>query len=250
MAALLVIGTAVYKKYGAWEDPSNTLSYSAPVQNSVQSINTNYTIAPQDAFVNKNFDANDNLTDRFAKTAFATYVSLQNGGMSDSDAQNNVVNSLVGATENISTPERYSIKDLKTFNSQDKGALKDYGNQFATIVQTNLAIVANNQDTYSSDISGVGDIYDTISLQLSQIKVPEALVTQHLKIVNDYVSLAQDIRDLAKYQTDPLKGMLAMKDAKDIQDNDPAVYIQISDYFKSSGILFDKTEPGYSWWAQ
>jgi hypothetical protein len=252
--AFMVLGSTVYAKYGTeWQNTlgqQSTLSYSAPTSTGNSISNSQYQLSPEKAYANPAFTTQDNLTDRFAKTAFASYMALENAGVPDNQAASTVISGLASSTQEIGYPSAYTASTIQTFSPNDKIAVKNYGNTVASIAIANLTMVANNQAKYNNDLNALAGAYDALAAQLSKVAVPSDILSTHLDMINGYALLAQSFRDFNNYENDPLKGVLAAKNIQDIQANDLAVYTKLSAYFKTNGILFTKDDPGYKLWNQ
>ncbi len=250
LVAILVIGGSIYIKYF----PSkNQIAGELTYDNSTQplsvdsSSSTLFLFNPDTAFTGDDFNATDTLTDRFAKTAFSSYVNLDQTGLDATDTQNALVDSFSTEISTIGQPEMYSISDIKTFNPTDKTAIRNYGNAFAQIEITNLTLIANNPKKYSGDVNAIADQYDAIASQLIQIATPNDFVSTDLQTINNYHDLAVDLRELNDYQADPLKAVVAMQNANNIQNSSTSTMTAFSTYFAQNGIIFSAKEAGFIW---
>jgi hypothetical protein len=254
IAAILIVGSAIYLKY--WSPDAklkaSTLSYQ---QGSAQAGGLDpVTQALQDeflkppsadtAFSSPNFSEGDNLTTRFAKSAFASYVSLQNAGASDEDSQQNVVDNMVTNASTIANAEKYSAYNVKTFTPKNKDEIRAYGNAFSQTQDDYLSLAAKDPKKYE-DMQAFADLYERISIDLGKLAAPQELAAAHLAMMNYFYDLSRDYRDIDKSDEDPLKGLLAIKDVKRIEDETPGVFTTFSNYFKANGILFTEDESGY-----
>jgi len=250
---ILIVGAVAYNQFFGSKNTSNNgiLSYSTSADDASTTAGINsdgtFAISPDSAFANSDyFSSTDNLTDRFAKTAFATYIDLQNSGASDADAQTETVGSLATQASDVANTDAYSLSDIKTFSGHDSAALHAYGNSYVSIQENNLAVISNDTAKYNNDLSAIADVYDTISTQLLALAAPADIANIHLETVNDYHNIALDFRDLDSYSNDPLKALAAVQQITDLESAEATSSAELSAYFKANGIIFSSNESGYT----
>ncbi len=258
ISAILIVGSAVYLKYFSPTAIENsalgyTESGTAGKIDIVAQALVNELLkppTPDSAFANPNFEAADNLSDRFSKSAFAAYMSLQNVGADDTTSQESVIQTMLQGTQAIENPDKYSLSNISTFSSKNKVDLLKYANDFATIEQTNFLEVKNNQKKYKSDPSAFADVYLKIAKELAALAAPTDVASLHLKAVNVYENIGESYKAILEYDKDPLKALLAIKKAKELTDAQPKEYEQWKKFWTDNGILFTKDDPAWQDWGQ
>lgn len=252
IAAFLIVGSAVYLKFfsPAAQDGASTLSYenalqAAAIDPVAQALQNELLKPPSTdtAFVSEEFGEDDNLTTRFAKSTFASYMSLQNAGASDADSQEVVVKNMVDRASVIEDAPKYSLAQIKVFTPKNKDEIRNYGNSFSKIINDYLGLIAKDPKKYSS-MNAIADLYEKISEDLHNLPAPKDLASSHLQMTNYFFALSKDYRTIEIYKDDPLKALLAIKEVKKIDEESPKLFAVYSNYFKDNGILFTKDEAG------
>jgi hypothetical protein len=250
-AALLVIVSAVYLKFFSptsknnggvllYENKEETNPIALALQAELLKAPT-----PDNAFSSKSFSPDDNLSQRFAKTAFASYVNLSEAGISEGAVQGEIISSMVNKANNVSNPDIYTLTDLTVFTPTDKESIRSYGNAFISVILKNFEPYKDKKNTYLKNIEATATIYEQIARDLSKLSVPKEIAATHLKETNNYNKLASNFRDISNYPNDPLRGLVAIKEAQQIEQTQKEDYTILSKYFKDNGIIFNKDEPGY-----
>ncbi len=188
----------------------------------------------------------DSATDRFIKQFYSDYVN-QEAGVSDLSADD-VANNAISQLSSGDMPRaKYGLKDVSIFGNTTSTNIRSYGNTFAEIYFRNMSKVANNEAKYSSNLLEIAKVYEDISKELLKIQVPVEISTPHTAIVNNYQILADSFRLINSQASDPVKALLGVRSAKTTMEENDAMFISISKYFKNNGIIFNKSEAGYIW---
>lgn len=190
---------------------------------------------------------NDTMTDRLSKSFFNSYIQAQAGkdtGLDDASLVNNAL-----ATVDVSKlpREKYAASELKVIAGNTSDELKAYANEFAKIQIEELIKIQQNQDFYKNNLNEIGKVYALIGERLVKMQVPVAVAAEHLVIVNAYILMNDDFKLISDQEKDPLKALLGLRQYKEATERQGNMFIKIAAYLKSSGILFDETEPGYFW---
>ena len=190
------------------------------------------------------------LTDNLTQNFFGKYLSTQSGGAIDDQSKEALVSSVVDQYANVDLfPDHFSTKDIITTSSLDKDSIKKYGNSFIKIeddgVRQAKAISKDSDET--KNLKAVGSAYKNLAINLSQLSTPDALAQIHLKIINNYYKLGEELSNIPEAVNDPVKILLIIKLLPESQPERDLLYLSISTFMKNSGILFDETEPGSYW---
>ena len=205
--------------------------------------------------------SSDTMTDRLSKSFFTAYAQTEANNSSvdpatgqpldpASDAANkaSLVNSALATVDTSTLPkQKYTTGDIATFVPTTSGDFHAYGNTFISIQNNTLKKIADNPAVYKNNIRAIGSVYTSLGEQLMHMKVPISLAQQHVEIANDFILSADTFILIDQQSKDPMKALLALRIYKDATERQAEMYTEIANYFRSSGILFDKTEAGYSW---
>jgi hypothetical protein len=188
---------------------------------------------------------NNNLTQNLSKNFFTSYLSAQdrNGVVADNDRIDLIKNTISNTSSN-SVALKYTIGDLDISGSETKSEIKSYANIFALIYKNNLtAYLRIKNPNYIQ----TANYYQNLSRELSKLRVPQSIAATHLQIINNYDQMYTALIDLYNYDSDPLKGLMAVQNYQANQNVMASLYSKIADYLKNSGIMFTKDEPGSFW---
>ena len=206
--------------------------------------------------------AEGTLTAIFAKNIFTLYLSAkqQNGGadLSEADMQN-IANEAFGSLSSVitSAPDFKSAKDIKV-SSSGLDALKAYAIQAEGVLLKNTSnattseinylksAVENNDATAIPHIASIAKAYRDSAVGLAALTVPQALVANHLMLVNTLMRMSQVTSDFARVNDDPLATMLALQQYLPVTQSLGAVFIHIGKMYSTAGISFSTDEPGAS----
>ena len=187
----------------------------------------------------------DTLTDRLSKNFFSSYVQAETGASTDNEA---LINSAMNAVDVNQLPkERYVASDLKVTGASSEAELKAYGNLFAAIQIEELTKIEQNQSVYKNDLNAIGAIYENMGERLMKVEVPVAVAAEHLVIANGFILNNENFKMISQQDKDPLKSLLGLRQYKETTERQTVMFTEIAAYLKSSGIIFNKSEPGYFW---
>ena len=209
-------------------------------------------------FLNSQY-APDTETAIISKKLFAEYISLKQSGNLNEETINATANNLVAEEiKNRKTVQYYFLKDLKTFPSDNKILLKEYGNSLASIRAKYEKIFL--QDPMSKDggtkaslvdpelIKGlvrISDNYKKMTKEMSGLSVPEKLADNHLKILNNYMANSDGLREISMLSTDPVVAMVGMQRQTEAEANEKPLLGAVFKYLSENNITYSKDEPGY-----
>lgn len=192
--------------------------------------------------------ANDTLTDRLSKNFFSSYAKTQGSDSSELPDDETLINNALSTVDTSKMPkEKYTTSDMKIVAGNTKEELRAYGNAFAKIQYEGLLPIRQNPSVYQNDLSSIGTVYAPIAARLIKIPVPVAIAAEHLAIVNGFYISSEDFKLIDEQSKDPMKSLLGLRQYKDTVERQTRMYTDIANYFKSNGILFTDTEPGFFW---
>ena len=188
----------------------------------------------------------DTATSRLAKQVYSDYVNKEagNSDLGVADIAQNALGQLSSA--DMPGPE-FNLSNISFTNGQSDEEIRLYGNNFAEIYTRNMGNIAKNPQKYSDDLIAIADVYENVAKELIKIKVPPQVASAHLSIANNYHITAESFRLIDGQVKDPVKSLLGVKAAKEAEDENIQMFTNISNYFKSSGIIFDNNEIGSFW---
>ena len=218
---------------------TQTSDNSADQNTNVVSNNTAWTPTPSQS-----------LTADFSKNFFAKYSQVQSGGAVDSQTQSDLISSVINQySDSVQFPDHFVAKDIITTSTLDKDSIRQYGNTFIEIenngVRDAQAVTKTSDET--NNLTAVGNSYKTLANKLAQIQVPDALVDIHLKIINNYYRLGEELENIPTSVNDPVKIVFLVKAIPESQPERNQLYLAISSFMKKNGIIFDENEPGAYW---
>ncbi|HWB33825.1 MAG TPA: hypothetical protein VG753_00675 [Candidatus Paceibacterota bacterium] len=217
--------------------------------------------APSNDTVNDLLTAaqSDNLTTTVGRTLLVNISAAKSQGLgSDIPTQDQLIAQAssqiaVGASAHV-----YKTSDL-TAAPQTSAALKAYGNAVIQAISKHpsasydatMKIVAqasdSGSDTPLAQLPAIAKDYQGLTQDLLAVPVPPTLAPLHLKIINDFSSMAASYTDMAAMISDPLRGIAALQAYQSNNDEATRVFINIAQAFNQQGILFSTTEPGAAW---
>ena len=110
-----------------------------------------------------------------------------------------------------------------------------------------MSIISDNQKEYAQSLTKIANVYEQLGNELIKIKVPSQIASSHLSLANDYILTAEAFRMIEQQSKDPVKSLLGVKTAKTAGEDQDQMLTNISRYFKSNGIIFNKTDVGNMW---
>ena len=202
----------------------------------------------------------DTETDTISKKLFAEYINLKQSGNFNEEAVIATVNNLVAEEiKNKKNIQYYSLKDIKTFPSENKALLKAYGNSFASVRTkyekqyldnplVKKGETANMLDSkFLQGLIRISEIYKNMSVELSKISVPDDIVITHLEILNNYMAGADGLKEMSYMSTDPVMGMIGVKRYIEVEEKDKEFLLNVSEYLSDNEIIFSSNEAGNMW---
>jgi hypothetical protein len=189
------------------------------------------------------------VTDIAIAQLFGNYAILKQNSLDTPENIDELTTNLANQTKEFTQlPSKYSIFDLKTFPDYEKEKIKNYGNEFAKIMEKyiNKQKSINEDDSYEF-VKKISQIRMEQSDELSIIEVPRSISDEHLEYTNNLTKISLSLLKLAESDEDPILSNMLIKQYEEIRIKQPQLLISISDYFINNDIIFSDTEPGAMW---
>ncbi len=195
-----------------------------------------------DAFAGSASEDQGNISTQLSQTLFSQFMSVQTNGTLDADSEAQIISNTLASVNPGTIPPKYTISDIKVV-PENKTTLRAYGNAFAQILSDNNDLISGEQSNEAAIQS-----YEIMINALSKLSVPDGLVLNHLKILNDFNVSDQSLQIMVNDQTtDPVKALLAVKTLQTNQADMKQLFTNIQVEMQNNGIIFAKSEIGAIW---
>lgn len=181
----------------------------------------------------------------FIKSLLTASYSLKNGGSGETVEQ--ATAKLTSIAEKSFTFKQYTFSDLRSVSTVSKENLRFYGSAFATAQVALLTDMAKNQDLIATNLKILGDIYAKAAKNLSEISVPSDLLSIHLKIINNYSTVASAYYAFASHKESPIKATVAIQAFSKASETHEKEVKTIASYLQQNGIIYSSQEVGGYW---
>lgn len=163
-------------------------------------------------------------TDLLSRELFAGYVALKQNDQLGTEQEEQFINNLVTKhlTNPINPEKNYEKEDLNIVPDNQPTALQTYTANLKKIAQrgdsleNDAVIVKNALDTKNYQELEKLDLniktYTEMLEQLLAMEIPENLVSFHLKIINTFNKMIQDVSDMRLIANDPIAGIKSVQD--------------------------------------
>ncbi len=200
-------------------------------------------------------------TDLISRDFFARYLEMrQLGSAGDAFSQAEAAQKTVGNIV-LPTPKLYVLGDITTKADNSKEAIKQYGNDVASIFQKyavksrNEAVIAKEaleteNDEILKEIDPIIASYKNITDALVKLPIPNSISTIHLDLVNAMNSAVFVSQSLRNSSTDPIAGVQGVNLYLVVDRQIKQSTVALVSYFSYLGITFSPTEPGYLFRSQ
>lgn len=181
----------------------------------------------------------------FIKSLISASYSLKNG--ENGETLEAATSKLTSIAEKSFTFKQYTFSDLKSISGSSNESLRFYGSAFATIQVTLLTDMVKNQQAIATNLKILGDIYAKAAKNLSEIAVPSDVLSIHLKIINNYSTVASAYYAFEDYKENPIKATIAIKAFSNASENHEKEVQTIASYLQQNGIIYSSQEVGGYW---
>lgn len=188
-------------------------------------------------------------TDLLAESLVSKYMALKSasGGTVTEEAKNLLVENLVSTTENSFLFRQFTRGKMEVFSGEEKNNIRFYASSFATLQLNFLIAISKNELAIRRDPSVAARLYENLAVSLYLLKVPQAISTDHLIVVNNMSIASAAFDAFGKFKEDPLlttPALNAYRRAGELQD---IALANISEYLRKNDIIFTEDEAGSFW---
>lgn len=152
------------------------------------------------------------------------------------------------AYETAQIKDRYTIFDITTFPDYEKDKVIQYGNAFASILIDYYATFAGVKQTDDATyIATISAVFISFAEELSHIPTPAGVAQSHLAFINNTNRVGQAIQILNQADQDPIRALFVLQQYEQSGGEQTQLFVDIANYFRTNGILFDENTPGIMW---
>lgn len=188
------------------------------------------------------------LTDNISKNLFSNYLSLRSSGQINTQSSEAVANSLVNEiSQNTQIEVKYSNSDLNIVGSSDED-LTNYANEIAIVwIDYTRQLEALSDLSDDQYIAQSSLIYKAAADFMSKINVPNVAANIHLELVNNIYSFGASVGELAMYETDPIRTLIAANQNEKIFEDQVNLFTTLANYFEDNDIIYKNNEISRFW---
>lgn len=200
----------------------------------------------------------NNLTSSFTKNLYMASVALEQGGITDSQTEQQVVTDLIQKESEKLPRPTYTQADVKVSNDNSTAALKAYGNAVAEILDgliteksitddltaTITFIQSENEGDLTSVLASRKKV-DSAMQKLLSLSVPGKAVPTHVQVLNNIGTFDTTLQNLTKAYDDPVRATFALKTYSDDAITALHSIPILSQFFNQSNIVFSGKDAGY-----
>jgi len=202
------------------------------------------------------FPEDTTITARFSKRFFGEFIQKSAGDaqMSDEEKQALITTSLGEVAELVKdTP--FEKKDILISPQSDPEALHRYGNLLVEALNHNtngseneLLIFKRAIDSNSEEELALLDpiiaAYKGMVTDVRVVLVPEAMVSEHLALLNSLLAIYNSLTLMRNALEDPLPALARSQIYFETLEQMQTAIIGLGIQFKRAGVSFEKSEPG------
>lgn len=200
----------------------------------------------------------DNLTSSFSKNLYLASTYLSKNGVSDAQAQQEVMDQLIAQEASKISVKTYTLEDLTLAKSESKASVKAYGNSVASILG-NLITETTIMDTIGSiqayletkdpealpPLEKERSVVETKLKKMLELPIPPSSQLYHILAVNKLSAYLSMLSALSGIQEDPLKASLFVDNYPYVMLSVLQTYTNLGNYFNVQNVIFSSKDPGY-----
>lgn len=208
----------------------------------------NFTETPRKIFENVEYTPGT-VSEGAATSLISNYFALKQSGQDSPENKAELTTQIAEQAKILSEiPNEYSITDVRTFPDFEKEKVKEYGNNFATIVVNYYAAFSKIKGSSDKEyIGNVATVFSSFAHELSKMPIPRGNLDTHLEFINNIAKINVALTTLNQSEKDPLMALFILSEYESISNNQPQLFSAIANYFKSNGIIFSDSEQGAMW---
>jgi hypothetical protein len=205
-----------------------------------------------------NLNDPNNLTASFSKNLYTASAYLSKNQVNDPAAQQDVVNQLIAQEASKITTKQYSLSDINVTKTENKEAIKSYGNSVVSILGDMITEKKIQEDAESiARFTNTKDENDLLPLQkdfqavdakltkLLALPIPPSAATYHILALNRVAAYRDTLYNLSVAANDPMRAMLFIQKYPEITLATLRTFSILTPYFDIQNITFSSREPGY-----
>jgi hypothetical protein len=183
----------------------------------------------------------NNMTQQISRDLLAQLFSYGDGDLDDEN-QKKIIDNTLANIRPETIPLRYSLADVRVFQDLNEANLRKFGNSVVS-VQQKMASNINPRGSHQDLLK----VYEAMVDDLAKVEVPRDMSVPYLSLINNYNTLKELLAKMESSTEDPFKSLLNLKYFSDTMGKNEVIYKQFASYFKKSGIIWNKNEPGSAW---
>jgi len=200
----------------------------------------------------------NNLTASFSKNVYVASTYLDANGGADQATEEEIVTQLTGQELAKMATTPYLFKDLNISKAESRDSIKTYGNALASVLKdtvtessiksemAGMVDYLNTKNEKSLDIIAVDSKkVDTKIKNLISLSVPLSASAYHLITINKLAVYRDNLQNLSKLATDPLRAKIAFSQYIETSTNALSLYKDLSKYFDIKNVAFSAKDTGY-----
>ncbi|MGE5540828.1 MAG: thrombospondin type 3 repeat-containing protein [Bacillota bacterium] len=204
--------------------------------------------------------APETITDQFARTLFAQYLSQRgNTSPTPDEIQKFVTGAIEDLAASRSHPDTYLASQVQVTGSGPE-ALRVYAAAVENVFVTYTVPMDQPEEMYfadainkSDDVSlakvvAIGNSYAQISRGIMKIPVPQELAAAHLKLANALMHVSESVADMGTFKTDPVRAMLGLYDHEQFAASAVQALSTMNGVFKAESVVLSAGESGSSFY--
>jgi len=182
-----------------------------------------------------------NHTTALTQKIINAYIQAKQKGTYNKDAMDTIVSQATKEQFAVRAQPSYTLGDLievKDSAKQQriyKTTLNDVLTPLSTIGEYELTTYGRAVSTQNTadfeKLKNDASLYQNVAINLLAMKVPKGARNAHLAVINSFLSFAQVLNDLNKSETDPMRGLVALRNFMEEEDAIRNAYNQIDMYF-------------------
>lgn len=187
-------------------------------------------------------------TDLIGRQLFSDYMGLVNNGqatpqnltlLADSYAKNisDQTSAIIVKAEDINTVTD-TVENLRSY-SEKVSSIRNKSKDAVIEESKNNQAADTSNPAFAPLMNKVASIYESSANELKAIQVPISLRDNHVLLINNYLSSAEAMKDLAKSETDPVSAYAALNTQANNNTEEIQLLQNIQTTLMANGIIFE-----------
>lgn len=189
---------------------------------------------------------NNSFTDKLSKNLFGIFLEAKRDGsgvIKEEDAEK-IAQSAAATMSNIGLGvNKYGKEGIVVFEAGDTEMALEYGQKLGRAYIDTLFVIEKSQ----GDLNKIAKAYETLAKDLSILNVPDSLINNHVRILNNLDQSSEAFQIIANSESDPVKAAMALKTYQSLANEQPILFTTVATYLRRSGIIFDDPQVNSLW---